>query len=84
MIFVFFILSHTDDHNQVPIRQKSINEIGARYYSKPAPFHIAMKVAVPQDWAQQGFDTNKVKPVSPMENVIAFVLSHGWSGFDQT
>ena len=35
-----------------------------------------MKVAVPQDWVQQGFDQSKAKPVSPMENVMAFILSH--------
>lgn len=62
---------------KVPLRQKSINDIGARYYKTPGPFHDSLTLAVPSDWVQQNFDLSKVKPVSPMENILSFLLCHG-------
>ena len=59
---------------QVPLRQKSVNEIGYRFYNSPAPFHGNLVIAVPGDWAQHGFDAPRAKPVSPTENIIAFIL----------
>ena len=63
--------------HQVPLRQKSINEIGERYYTDPSPFHDNLCLAVPADWMQQSCDITRAKPVSPMENVIAFLLNPG-------
>ncbi|CAL1153610.1 unnamed protein product [Cladocopium goreaui] len=58
----------------VPLRQKSINELGARYYENPARFHTRIHVAISPDW-HLSCDPQKVKPGSPVENVMGFVLS---------
>ena len=63
--------------HQVPLRQKSINEIGERYYTEPSPFHDTFRLAVPADWMHQNCEVTRAKPVSPMENLIAFVLNPG-------
>ncbi|CAL1145050.1 unnamed protein product [Cladocopium goreaui] len=54
--------------------QKSINDLGERYYSTPSRFHDRVRVAIAPDW-HVSCDAKKVKPVSPLENVMAFVLS---------
>ena len=59
--------------DQVPLRQKSINDLGERYYSTPSRFHDRVRVAIAPDW-HVSCDAKKVKPVSPLENVMAFVL----------
>ena len=59
--------------DKVPLRQKSINELGARYYENPARFHTRIHVAISPDW-HLSCDPQKVKPVSPVENVMGFVL----------
>ena len=59
--------------HQVPLRQKSVNEIGERYYSVPSRFHGKIRVAIGPEWPLAP-DVTRVKPVSPPENVMAYVL----------
>eukprot|EP00435_Cladocopium_sp_Y103_P071234 s963_g37.t1 len=60
---------------QVPLRMKSVNDLAARYYAEgPARFHGKLKVAVHPDWVLSCSDHSRVKPVSPMEGQIAFLL----------
>eukprot|EP00435_Cladocopium_sp_Y103_P071550 s963_g37.t2 len=59
----------------VPLRMKSVNDLAARYYAEgPARFHGKLKVAVHPDWVLSCSDHSRVKPVSPMEGQIAFLL----------
>lgn len=59
---------------EVPLRQSSINELGRRYYEDPARFHTRIRVAIAPDW-HLSCDPQKAKPVSPPENIMAFLLS---------
>lgn len=59
---------------EVPLRQSSINELGRRYYEEPARFHTRIRVAIAPDW-HLSCDPQKAKPVSPPENIMAFLLS---------
>lgn len=60
----------------VPLRMKSVNDLAARYYAEgPARFHGKLKVAVHPDWVLSCSDHSRVKPVSPMEGQIAFLLA---------
>jgi len=58
---------------EVPLRQKSINDLGDRYYESPSRFHGRVKVAIGPEW-HLSMDSSRVKPVSPPENVFAFVM----------
>ena len=64
---------------EVPLRQASINDIGDRYYGQPSPYHGTLTVAVPPDWIEQSCDKSRAKPISPPENLLAFLL---WLGFN--
>ena len=48
-----------------------------RYYSQPAPYHGVLQLAIPKDWLSTGMSPNAVKPVSPLENMMAFILLLG-------
>ena len=67
--------------HQVPLRQKSVNEIGERYYSVPSRFHGKIRVAIGPEWPLSP-DVTRVKPVSPPENVIAYVLPFSSSNLE--
>ena len=58
---------------EVPLRQKSVNDLGQRYYEAPARLHGKLTLAVSADW-HLTCDPLKAKPVSPAENIIAFLL----------
>ncbi|CAL1154396.1 unnamed protein product [Cladocopium goreaui] len=72
-IFRFDTLFNADP--SVPLRQASINDLGKRFYELPAPYNGTLTIAVPPDWLEQSCDVLKAKPVSPCENILAFVLS---------
>ncbi|CAJ1361094.1 unnamed protein product, partial [Effrenium voratum] len=59
----------------VPLRHNSIDKLSERYYSQPAPYHGVLQLAIPKDWLSTGMSPNAVKPVSPLENMMAFILS---------
>ena len=59
--------------DEVPLRSKSVNDIGERYYKEPAPFHGILKVAVPPDF-HTVCDPTLAKPISPPENTLAFIM----------
>ena len=63
--------------SEVPLRQASINDLGKRFYELPAPYNGTLTIAVPPDWLEQSCDVLKAKPVSPCENILAFVLLLG-------
>lgn len=64
---------------EVPLRMKSVNDIADRYYAEgPARFHGKLKVAVHPDWVLSSSEYSRVKPVSPMEGQIAFLLPLDW------
>lgn len=67
------IINWKSNQIEVPLRQKSINELGQRYYEKPGRFHGKLKIAVSPDW-HLSLCPEKAKPVSPPENVMAFLL----------
>ena len=60
--------------SKVPIRQASVNDIGDRYYKEPSPYHGTLKVCVPPDWMQHNCCKSRAKPISPPENILAFLL----------
>ena len=64
---------------EVPLRMKSVNDFAERYYAEgPARFHGKLKVAVHPDWVLASSEYARVKPVSPMEGQIAFMLLLDW------
>ena len=69
-------MNQVDRKNQVPLRQKSVNDIGQRYYETPGKFHGKVKVAVAPDW-YLSCDPKRAKPVTPAENMMAFILPLG-------
>ena len=60
---------------EVPIRSKSVDELANRYYKEPGKYHHRLVVAVHPEWINSGCDPQKCKPVSPLENTLAFLLS---------
>lgn len=60
----------------MPIRDSSIDAISDHYYKEPANFHGDFIVGVPRSWAdspQSMMVYEHVKPVTPVEHVMAFV-----------
>ena len=59
---------------EVPLRQGSINDLGSRYYEQPVGYHGTLVIAVPPNWIDLNCEISRSKPISPPENLLAFIL----------
>ena len=81
------------DYIEVPVRQKSVNDIGERYYETPARYHNSFKVAIPPvSWFstmsksksndiefQEAFQTNDSPPIKALSPTSLPLRAKDWA-----